>query len=51
MIYLGADHGGFELKEKVKTWLSEWKHEYEDCGAASLIKEDDYPQFAFKKFQ
>ena len=47
MIYLGADHGGFKLKEKIKQWLSEWKLPYEDLGAHKLDPEDDYPQFAF----
>ncbi len=46
MIYLGADHGGFELKEKVKGWLDEWGEEYEDLGADELDAEDDYTDFA-----
>ena len=47
MIYIGADHGGYELKEKIKKWLSEWKLKYTDCGADTVDPEDDYPQFAF----
>lgn len=47
MIYIGADHGGFKLKVKIKKWLTEWKLEYEDVGAHKLDPEDDYPQFAF----
>lgn len=50
-IYLGADHGGFELKELVKEWLSEWGYEYDDLGALSFDPEDDYPQFAFQVAQ
>ena len=46
MIYIGADHRGFELKEKIKSWLSAWGHEYEDCGALEYNKDDDYPDFA-----
>src|SRR5579859_2723492 len=46
-IYLGADHGGFELKEKVKTWLSEKGYEFEDYGPFSYDEKDDYPDFAF----
>src|SRR5690606_30858267 len=46
MIYLGADHGGFELKEKVKQWLSEWGYEFEDLGAHQYDKDDDYTDFA-----
>ncbi|HEX7018345.1 MAG TPA: RpiB/LacA/LacB family sugar-phosphate isomerase [Patescibacteria group bacterium] len=47
-IFLGADHGGYELKEKVKTWLTEWGYEYEDLGAHHLDPADDYPEFSFK---
>lgn len=46
-IYLGADHGGFPLKEKVKTWLTQWRYAFEDKGAVSLNPDDDYPDFAF----
>ncbi|OGN05252.1 MAG: hypothetical protein A2831_02695 [Candidatus Yanofskybacteria bacterium RIFCSPHIGHO2_01_FULL_44_17] len=46
MIYLGADHRGFALKEKVKSWLTEWGHDYEDRGAFEYDKDDDYPDFA-----
>lgn len=49
-IYLGADHGGFKLKEELKHHLL--IHfpdiEIEDCGAFSYQAEDDYPQFAFE---
>lgn len=46
-IYLGADHGGFSLKEEVKKWLVEEHYEVEDCGATTLNPEDDYPDFSF----
>lgn len=45
MIYLATDHRGFELKEKIKQWLSEWGHEYVDCGATELNPSDDYTDF------
>ena len=48
MVYLGADHGGFELKEKIKSWLSHWGYIFEDCGNTVYDKEDDYPDFAFR---
>src|SRR3989338_175430 len=48
MIYLAADHRGFELKEKIKVWLKEWGHEYEDMGAFEFNKDDDYPDFIRK---
>jgi ribose 5-phosphate isomerase B len=46
MIYLGADHRGFELKEKMKYWLLDWGYEYEDMGANGLDPQDDYPDYA-----
>lgn len=45
-IYLGADHRGFELKEKIKMWLSEY--EVEDLGAHKLDPDDDYTAYAEK---
>jgi ribose 5-phosphate isomerase B len=46
-IYLGADHGGFPLKEKLKTWLEGQGMKVVDCGAMMLDPNDDYPDFAF----
>jgi ribose 5-phosphate isomerase B len=45
-IYLGSDHRGFELKEKLKQQLTEWGHDYEDVGPFEYNKDDDYPDFA-----
>lgn len=45
MIYLGTDHGGYELKEEIKSWLVQNNYEVEDLGAYSLNPEDDYPDF------
>ena len=47
MIYLGADHGGFALKEQLKTWLQDWEMAYTDLGAHALNPEDDYQDYAF----
>lgn len=49
-IFLGADHGGFEIKEEIKQWLmAEFSNQYNinDLGATVLDLADDYPQFAF----
>ncbi|HYD35051.1 MAG TPA: RpiB/LacA/LacB family sugar-phosphate isomerase [Vitreimonas sp.] len=46
-MYLGSDHGGFELKEQLKAWLSAQGHTIEDCGAYAATPDDDFPQFAF----
>lgn len=48
MIYLGADHGGFELKEKIKKWLTQNHYSFEDVGNAAFDPGDDYPEIAFK---
>ncbi|MEX2145181.1 MAG: RpiB/LacA/LacB family sugar-phosphate isomerase [Candidatus Spechtbacterales bacterium] len=44
-IYLGSDHTGYELKEKIKIWLEEWGYEYKDMGAFGFNSKDDYPDF------
>lgn len=46
MIFLGADHGGFSFKEKIKDFLSELKIEYQDLGNTKFEPEDDFPDFA-----
>jgi len=46
MIYLGADHRGFHLKEKIKLWLQQWGFPFEDLGNHRLDLKDDYPDFA-----
>lgn len=46
MIYLGSDHRGYELKEKVKAWLSDWGYDFQDMGPDGYDKNDDYPDFA-----
>ena len=40
-----ADHGGFELKEKIKSFLSENQFEVIDYGAMELNNSDDFPDF------
>lgn len=44
-IYIGADHAGYEFKEKLKIYLSELGYEVEDKGAFKYDKNDDYPDF------
>ena len=44
-IFLSSDHGGFELKEKVKVFLKDNSFKYEDLGCSSL-EPVDYPDFA-----
>ena len=47
-VYLGTDHAGFELKEKIKSYLIEKSFEVEDCGALEFNKNDDYPDLVSK---
>lgn len=42
---LGADHGGFELKEQLKVWLREQGHSIRDLGTHSKDAVD-YPKIA-----
>lgn len=44
-IALGADHGGFELKEQLKAYLREWGYTPLDLGTSSRDAVD-YPDFA-----
>ena len=46
MIYIGADHRGFNLKETLKVYLKELNYGCEDLGASELIPDDDYPEYA-----
>ncbi len=47
-IYLGSDHAGFKLKEKIKHWLGKHDIAYEDLGSILLDPNDDYPDYAEK---
>jgi ribose 5-phosphate isomerase B len=45
-IAVGADHGGFELKQVLTDRLKDQGLEVEDLGAYSYDPDDDYPDFA-----
>jgi len=45
-VYIGSDHRGFPLKEKVAKWLFEEKYDFLDLGALSLDPTDDYTKYA-----
>ncbi len=45
-IYLGADHNGFHLKEKVFAYLAKHGYDVEDVGNTELDPDDDFPEFA-----
>jgi ribose 5-phosphate isomerase B len=44
-IYIGSDHAGYELKEKLKSYLADLEYVVHDCGAFSYNEDDDYPDF------
>jgi ribose 5-phosphate isomerase B len=44
-IYIGADHTGFELKQKLITYFTELGHEMVDKGSFEYNADDDYPDF------
>lgn len=48
MIYIGADHGGYKLKEHLKKFLAKEKYGVIDVGNKKLHKGDDYPDYAVK---
>ncbi|HTX89831.1 MAG TPA: ribose 5-phosphate isomerase B [Anaerolineales bacterium] len=45
LVILGADHGGFELKETVKTFVAELGYDVQDIGTYTK-NPVDYPDFA-----
>ncbi len=46
MIIIGADHGGFELKESIKKYFNDNKIEYYDIGAKEKDDNDNFPEIA-----
>jgi ribose 5-phosphate isomerase B len=42
---IAADHGGFSLKEEIRTALESAGHTIVDYGAFEMQGEDDYPDF------
>lgn len=44
-IGIAADHGGFELKQILLTFLESNNYEVVDFGALNLNNDDDYPDF------
>lgn len=48
MVYLGADHNGFRLKEYLKTMLAKRNIVVVDLGPKRRIPNDDYPDIAWR---
>ena len=47
-IYIGTDHAGYVLKEKLVTSLTGEGHEVIDKGAFEYNEDDDYPDFVIQ---
>ncbi|PKL31060.1 RpiB/LacA/LacB family sugar-phosphate isomerase [Candidatus Saccharibacteria bacterium HGW-Saccharibacteria-1] len=47
-IYIGSDHRGYNLKEKVFAYLAKHGYDTEDVGDKTLDPNDDFPEFAQK---
>ena len=45
IIGIAADHGGFELKQKIISFLIENQYQTVDFGAKTLNDADDYPDY------
>lgn len=48
IIYIGADHAGFNFKKKLIVYLNSLKYKVFDVGGNSATAPDDYPDFAYK---
>ena len=46
IIYLAADHRGYQLKEQIKHFFTENKILFSDCGNKKYQVDDDYPDYA-----
>jgi ribose 5-phosphate isomerase B len=45
--YIAADHGGYELKKELISYLQEKGYAIEDMGNKEHDLQDDYPDFVF----
>lgn len=46
MLFIAADHAGYELKKKIAVFLRRENIYFEDLSAPEMNKEDDYPLYA-----
>ncbi|MHB8258741.1 MAG: ribose 5-phosphate isomerase B [Bacteroidia bacterium] len=46
-LYIGSDHAGFELKEKLKVYLLQKNYDVSDCGCYSAERAD-YPDYGHR---
>lgn len=46
IVFIGADHRGFPMKEGLAPWLAEQGIDVRDVGAFEMQEGDDYPDYA-----
>lgn len=46
VVFFGADHGGFRLKERLRNYLKRIGVRTVDCGAFASERADDFPIYA-----
>src|SRR3989339_535631 len=46
--FIGADHAGFKLKEKLKPYLTKLKYQVIDFGNKKYQENDDYPIYGIR---
>jgi ribose 5-phosphate isomerase B len=44
-VYLGSDHAGFDLKQRLVAHVASLGHEPVDCGPSEYDEDDDYPPY------
>ena len=47
-MYLGSDHAGFELKQRLIDHIASLGHDPVDCGPPAYDAEDDYPPYVLR---
>jgi len=47
-VYLGSDHAGFELKQRLIDHIASLGHDPVDCGPPAYDAEDDYPPYVLR---
>ena len=45
-VYLGADHQGYYLKNKIRDYLTKNGYQITDYSSEELNPDDDFPQYA-----
>lgn len=47
-VYLGSDHAGFDLKQRLVDHIGSLGHDVVDCGPPAYDAEDDYPPYVLR---